>query len=221
METLSSKIDSFDNPEIPEETEVDDQKKRRPVALIAIGIVAVFALTAGALFVASRFLSPTALRGVPFLAGPGGGQMVSMKFDMQPAEELPDTPPDLVGQFSRRDDNSLYLIQMSEGMQSGVAIQSDGGGDGEAVHSVSGPSGPEVEIVVTADTIIYRDVTTPPNPGTMGEEQTIQQRVEQVDTLEGISTDSVLQVWGEKRGDRLIASVLFYSAPFTISIPAR
>lgn len=225
METFESKIEGFDNPEVPEDTQATEGKKRRPVVLIVVGIVAAFALVAGAVFVASRFINPDALRGGPggLFAGPGGGQRVSMMFKMEPAEELPDTPPDLVGQFSRRDDNSLYITKMTEGMQSGVAIQSGGSGgdDGGMVQSSNAPSGPEVEVVVTADTIIYQDVTAPPDPSQAGEEQSIKQVVEQVDTLDGIGSDSMLQVWGEMRGDRLIASVIFYSAPFIISVPAR
>src|SRR5512138_3209402 len=224
METFESKIEGFDNPEMPEDTQATEGKKRRPVVLIVVGIVAAFALVAGAVFVASRFINPDVLRGGPggLFAGPGGGR-VSMMFQMEPAEELPDTSPDLVGQFSRRDDNSLYITKMTEGMQSGVAIQSSGGGDdnGGVVQSSNAPTGPEVEVVVTADTIIYQDVTTPPDPSTAGGEQTIKQVVEQVDTLDGIGSDSMLQVWGEMRGDRLIASVIFYSAPFVISVPAR
>ncbi len=104
METFESKIEGFDNPEVPEDTEIATEKKKRPVALIIVGIVAAFALVAGAVFVASRFINPNALRGGPggLFAGPGGGQRVSMMFQMEPAEELPDTSPDLVGQFSRR-----------------------------------------------------------------------------------------------------------------------
>jgi hypothetical protein len=76
-----------------------------------------------------------------------------------------------------------------------------------------GHSGPEIEVVVSRDTIVYRDETEMPtaNPETMKSgEQTIQQVIRPVDSLDEIGQNAELQVWGTKRGDRVVAEVVVY-----------
>jgi len=69
-----------------------------------------------------------------------------------------------------------------------------------------------VEIVVTSQTKIYKDVTMRQFNGPPPEGQKIQQIVEPGSTDE-IGQASLLTVWGKKTGDRFIAEVLLYSPP--------
>ena len=74
--------------------------------------------------------------------------------------------------------------------------------------------GPKVEVVVTNETMVYRETTQPPS----GQNETIQQTVAE-GTLDDLNSDSMIRVWGRKSGDRIIADVLFYSSPFVIQGP--
>lgn len=142
----------------------------------------------------------------------GGGKFVSISVNVEPAPELPTTEPEVTGLFVERKDNSIVI--------SSVALKSGGGG---FVVGVGGPgaqlddSGPKVEVVVTGETIIYRETTEfgdkPPAEG-----ETIQQTVAE-GTLDDLTTQSFVTVWGRKSGDRVIADVVFISNPVIIKRP--
>ena len=78
-------------------------------------------------------------------------------------------------------------------------------------------SGPTIEVVINHDTMIYRDETEydlKPTTAGQSDEQKIQQVVQLVD-LDSLdktvdNEPNKLQVWGERRGDRVIAEVLVY-----------
>lgn len=174
---------------------------------IGVGVVALVLLLAGAAFAAGRLLSTSAqvggaAGGGPRIMVPGaGGSMIEAQFEQ--AEELPDGRPDVAGFFARREDNSVYVSESSgDGMM--IAVDEDG--------SVSTNAGDkETEVVVTGDTHVYMDVTTEIideshdggtvkqtlKPGSVGE----------------IGEYSVVMVWGEKRGDRVVADILLYTPP--------
>ncbi len=90
-------------------------------------------------------------------------------------------------------------------------MEKGGGGEVRTVGG-GGNDGPKVEVVVTNETVIYRDTTQPGEPPSTAKEQTIQQTVEE-STLDDLSSQSMVTVWGRKSGDRIIAEVLFYSNP--------
>ena len=74
-------------------------------------------------------------------------------------------------------------------------------------------SGPEVEVVVSRDTILYQDVTryVPDDPAARkSSERTVQQVVKPIDSLEEIGQNAEMEVWGERRGDRIVAEVVVY-----------
>ncbi len=73
-------------------------------------------------------------------------------------------------------------------------------------------SGPVVEVVVTPQTTVYRDVTMDQYSSQPPAGQKIQQVVVK-GSLDEISQYSSLQVWGRKTGDRFIADVLVYAQP--------
>ncbi|MEW6401767.1 MAG: hypothetical protein AB1649_08205 [Chloroflexota bacterium] len=69
--------------------------------------------------------------------------------------------------------------------------------------------GTKVEVLITSETLIYHDTTQlPPGPPASG--QTIQQTL-QLATLDDLTSDAMLSVWGHMDGDRMIADVLLFS----------
>ncbi len=197
---------------------------------ISIGIAAVFAvaLLAGAAFMAVRLLTTKASANGPGaslagLGGPGGGK-ASIQIQMTPAPELPSARADLVGQVTNIQDNSIFVAEMSKSSGDGAnvvivgkAVSGSGSSNDSGPSTDSGnqaaaptPSGPVTEVVVSQNTTIYRDTTMNsvprPQPGT-STNIGVQQVLEPAD-ISSISDSSMVQVWGQKRGDRLIADII-------------
>lgn len=106
----------------------------------------------------------------------------------------PERLPDAMGRLSRRDGNNIFI-------ESGFWNRSI------------------VEVVVTANTIIYRDTTDLPQPGSAnpsggmplpGNPFDLQLAVEQTYSLDEISDQALILVWGEKQGDQVTAQILVY-----------
>lgn len=190
---------------------------------IILGIVVI--VVGAAAFVAGRLLNqgvgPMGFLGLPL--GKGGGPM-SVSIEMKPATELPRTQPSVVGQFSERKDNTVIVSSINMKAGGGgvvVSVQKENGGDdneseNSTVGSPADNSGPKVEVVVTKDTIIYKDTTESPDPS--GGNQTVQQTVGE-GTLDDLTSNSFISVWGRKSGDRIIAEVLLYSQPVVFKRP--
>lgn len=150
-------------------------------------VMGVLVLVVGATaFMAGRFLNQR--------ISPVGSVSVSIN----PATELPATQPDATGPFIERRDNSIIVETKS--LQTGGAVSSS---------DTKSQSGPHVEVVITSETMIYRETTQLSEP-LSGGHQTIQQTVEEA-TLHDLGPESVLMVWGRRSGDRIIAEVLMYS----------
>ncbi len=171
--------------------------------LIIGGILVLVALLAGAAFVGGQLLTG---QGLTTLASSGGGHHP----DFQPAKELPQTPANAEGIFDHRKDNSLFV---GTGRVRKVP-QTDQSGDVTVSLTHDGPT---VEVVVTPQTTVYKDVTMqqynggrppPRDSGTI----TVRQVVEPGSPDE-ISENCQIAVWGNKTGDRLIASTLVYWPP--------
>jgi hypothetical protein len=179
-------------------------------------IMGVLVLVVGAAaFVGGRMLNgnvnPLGLFGLG-----GNGKMMSVRINVIPAEELPKTPPEIMGQFVERKDNTILIQSLSLKSGAGGVVVEKGGGEAVAGSPVD-DSGPKVEVVVTNETIIYRETTEIGEP-TSGETQTVQQTVEE-STLDDLTSQSMVTVWGRKSGDRIIADVLFYSNPVMFKRP--
>ncbi len=195
---------------------------------IVIGVVVIL-LLGGAAFVAGRLLqkSAQAEEGPQGMIGPNGevigpgisssvsdgsGARVSsgsVSVEMEPAPELPEREPEAMGQLKSVEDNSLFVKDIGGG---GMIVAASGE-DGEITIDSPGSegAGTEVEIVVTQDTQIYREVTEMPGPEAMSADTpaTIQQKVELI-TLNDIGDNGLVTAWGQKRGDRLVAEVILY-----------
>jgi hypothetical protein len=186
------------------------KKSARPY-FISAGLIILLGVTA---FIAMRYFTQRdAFGGGPMrfgdggpglsITGPGGGQQ-TFKLDITPAEELPKTEPESRGLFIERKDNSIFI-------GTGEVTVMVSAGQGDAVPAIDADySGDKVEVVISNDTIIYRDATEldPENPGA-----TVQQVVE-LSTIDDISPQSSITVWGRKAGDRIIADVIIFSSPF-------
>jgi hypothetical protein len=158
--------------------------------LISLGIV-IFVVAAAA-FMAGRLLT----RGVNPLGlfGP-----VDDGISILPAAELPTTPPEVEGLFVERQDNTI-IVEDDQPV-----------GDPVSGSPVGLGGGPKFEVVVTAETLIYHDITQPPTRRPTGNDpQTIQQIVEKGTLDDLITSQSLVMAWGRKSGDRIIAEVMVY-----------
>ena len=181
-------------------------KKR--ILIIGGGILVVI-LLAGAAFVGGRLLRGQGLPayspgGLMMFTSKGGQGAHSVQIHIQPAKDLPQTPPDVEGIFDHRQDNSFFV---GTGQVTVMAHKDQSGNVTSATHH----SGPVVEVVVTAQTVVYRDVTMQQYNG-QPPSGDIQQVVEP-GSLDEVGQESSITAWGKKTGDRLIASVLVYSPP--------
>ncbi|MEW6401766.1 MAG: hypothetical protein AB1649_08200, partial [Chloroflexota bacterium] len=121
---------------------------------IIVAIVAV--VVAAAAYIGGRLLNGRAGPLGLFPLGDSGGPR-SMTVNMLPAPELPTTEPDTRGIFVERQDNIMIVATFS--------LEAGGGG---VASGPAGPGafddGPKVEVVVTNETVIYRDTTQFPPP---------------------------------------------------------
>ena len=171
---------------------------------IIFGFVVI--LVGAAAFIAGRFLN-----GDIDFAGwgdePYPGRVSISINDVTPAPELPTLQADVTGRFIERNDNTI-LVQ---------SIPLDLGVGGVADENVDRSYDVKVEIVVTGETKIYKDVTEIPEP-VNGQIKNLQQSVDE-GTLEDINTDTFVTAWGRHSGERIIADVLFYTNPKMIKKP--
>lgn len=176
------------------------------VVLFTGGVLALMLVLAGAAFMAGRWFNQAPSKSEHVvLESPGGSKtMLLQEPDVVYAEEMPDSPADAVGLFARREDNRLFI-------QSGDATINIHRDDQGNVALETRSDGPEVEVVVTHDTQIFRDDTiiqygheAPSGP---------LQQVLVPGTLDEIGEHSSIRAWGEQRGDRTIADLLVYTFP--------
>jgi len=140
------------------------------IAILLIGIAA---------FVAGKFLN----------SGPAGQDQVS---HATPAPEIP-TTPEVSGLLVERQDNVLILQTVTFDPGSGWRL-------GASSAPMGASSGPKVEVVVTGETIIYREDFE------FGQ-SAVQQTVEET-TLDNLDSQMLITVWDRNSGDRVIAEIV-------------
>lgn len=193
-------------PAEPEDDPRDAKPARRAKWLIIAGVLIVF--LAAAVFLGARLLKPQAMEG----PGDGGGMYISqggpggksVRLNMLPAAEVPQEEPTARGIFVRREDKSIFIG--TGNISLGIRKSSDNA----PAEVVSDYDGPVVEVVANHQTQIYQDITemTPPE-GDTGSVVDIQQKVKD-GSLDDLTTNSMVTVWGEKQGDRFIAKVIVF-----------
>ncbi len=188
------------------------RSSRRTFLLAALGAGGVV-LLGGAAYAAGNLMHIAPAgggNGFSVSNGPGGQQRVQFKLPpIKNAPQIPSSDPDAVGLFLRRQDQSIFLgtgkIQMM--------FMKDSSGQ---VHTSATNDGPEVEVVVNHDTKLYVDKTVITMEAAQSGKE-IQQVVEPVASLDAmaanLSKTDVLSAWGQKVGNRLIATVLLYKPP--------
>jgi hypothetical protein len=186
--------------------------KRKRTGLIIGGVIALIVLLGGAAFVGGRLLNQAAPAGgsggMVIGGGPAGGQQVSVQ--LVRAKELPTAEPEATGLFAERKDNSIYVTIGDKFM---VRVDKNGN-----VDTQTEGNGDKLEVVVTSDTTIYKDVTEHGLNGAPPSDGKVQQQVAP-GSLDEIGTNSIISAWGERHGDRVIAKVLMYSQPMMIRKP--
>ncbi len=203
---------------IPDELPADQVVPKPRHMKLIVGVIALIGLLAGAAFVGGQLLNRQTASGTaggPQIMTNGGpaasGSTSTVSMGFESAKELPATPPDVSGLFAERKDNSVFV---TVGNEFGVSIDDDG-----TVHTLTNGNGQKLEVVVTSETSLYKDVTdmsfngdSPNNP------DKIQQKVAP-GSLDELGQNSFVTAWGEQRGDRLIAKVLLYSPPMIMAAP--
>lgn len=206
------------------------EKMMNKKVFLAVGLVVGVLVLAGAAYLGGRLLAPGKsgmVAGPPAsLSGPMAGGQVgegpsmtmqrgggparpagAVQVRLEPAEEIPTRAPDLSGLATEIGNNSL-MVSTIEGPVKITSVDGKTSMDAEI-------SDKPTEVVVTKETKIYQDTTQPDfSPGGAAEgEQTIQQTVEER-SLSNIAPNTMVSVWGYKRGDRLVAEIIVFNQPF-------
>lgn len=177
--------------------------------LMGAGILAGIALLAGAAFLGARLLAP--VQGPEgAVAGPGEHEFArqmrggkgGVSVNIQPSDQLPQKQPEITGAVTGIKDNSLMVTAVN-------AVMVTVGKDGKANTSFD-YQGSAVEVVVTGETKIYRDTTDESvdfGSEALKDGAVVEQTLEDGE-FSDIAPQSVVTVWGYKRGDRLIAETI-------------
>ncbi|MCB9008274.1 MAG: hypothetical protein H6656_13040 [Ardenticatenaceae bacterium] len=188
-------------------------------------VLVVIGLLAGGAYTAVQLLAPkvqadsgsdTAVadsggggRVMQSISSQNGGPPVAVQTTILPAPELPDEASAAFGVLVSREDNTLLVGTGNIDLEVDIEVNPETGQ--ESTSLIPRTDGPQLEVVITPDTIIYRDVTDlsiPPDQES-GEREVVQQ-VRQVDSADDITGNLELEIWGERRGDRIVATVLVY-----------
>ncbi len=195
-------------------------KKKRTVLWISLGVVAVLVL-GGAAFLAGRFFNNQTANnnqnGPVVSTGPNGQQSVRIgPGDFSPwPTPIPPTEPDTEGIFISRQDNVLTIGTGN------VTIAMKRSSDASTPDVSTNYSGPQVEVVVSGQTKIYRDASMDDlTNGIPQNGQKIQRKVTD-GSLDDLTTTSNVIVWGRKTGDRYVADILIYSTPLMVARPNK
>ncbi len=173
--------------------------------LLIGGIVVLVMLLVGTAFVGGQLLNGQGLLGLAAAGGPGGKVLIQTS----PAKELPQTPADVRGVFDHRKDNSIFIGTGD------ARIHAQRDQNGNVVQASTSYIGPLVEVVVSPQTKVYRDATPQQFNGPPPAGQNIQQVVAP-GLLDEIGQPSIIMVWGQKTGDRIVADVLVYTPPLVL-----
>ena len=177
---------------------------------LGIGLVAVLVVLGAGAFTAVKLLTAQDEPEIPAGAqlfedvyDDGSGNPVTVQTVILPAPELPTDEEGVGGIFLRQEDNSYFLGTGS----TSVSIEVVNGETSTAVDH----SGPEIEVVTTGDTVFYQDITEVSFESSESKEQTVQQEVRQVDPPSQLTKGASMMVWGERRGDRITATVVVFA----------
>ena len=171
-----------------------------------IGIIGLIVVLAAGAYTLSQQLTGLDEIGLPAGAqvfedvyDDGNGNPVTVKTIILPADELP-KEEGIGGVLVRQEDNSYFVGTGSTSVNVNIT-------NGVPETAVS-HSGPEVEVVINRDTIFYEDVTDVSFESSESKEQTVKQVVRQIDPPAELVGAYSMSAWGERRGDRVIATAV-------------
>lgn len=170
------------------------KRKGKPVLLLGV-VLLVVAL--GTAYVLGRYLRGDGSKGESSTIVDMAGGVAITQLEM--AEDLPKTQPTIWGIVDHVQDNSIYVTQLPPLDQ--IAAQ------------MSVDFGPTEEVVVTSKTIIYEVPPYDGPPNGVIHEVVIPGSVDE------IGESHLVTVWGERRGDRIVADVLKYNTHSKIVLP--
>jgi hypothetical protein len=141
-----------------------------------------------------------------------GGQRPNFQFQIEPAKEVPTDTPAVTGMVASHSGSNLVVQQGSSrggfGNQTGGTPRAQP--EGTRVPRPTQPGdGTDVQVQVTGETVIYKDVTFA-NANGQSPNGSVQQQLEK-SSLADIADGSRVTVWGEKSGDQIVAGVIVYS----------
>ncbi|MCP4362362.1 MAG: hypothetical protein GY796_30520 [Chloroflexi bacterium] len=188
------------------------------IIMIGTIVVTLFLLAGGAYAAVQLLAEPETETAV---GGSGGGRVmqsvqigndgaaVSVQTTILPAAELPDEEAAAFGIVLDRQDDTLTVG--TGDLELSVDVEVDPGTGQETTAVVPSTNGPELEIVITRDTLLYREVTDVAGqmPDQSGE-VTIMQEIRPVADSSQIETQMEVQVWGERRGGRIVADIVVF-----------
>jgi hypothetical protein len=194
------------------------------MVLVTVLVLVVIGLLAGGAYMAVRLLvsenesiggEETAVtssgggRVMQSISSQDGGPPVAVQTTILPAPELPAEPSAAFGILVSREDNTLLVGTGNIDLEVDIEVDPETGQENTSLFPRT--DGPQLEVVLTPDTIIYRDVTDLTlQPGQESGEREVVQAVRQVNSAEDITGNLELEIWGERRGDRIVATVLVY-----------
>ena len=165
-----------------------------------VGVSMLLLLLARA-FVGGQWLNAQAnlVPGLPVI-GANGKVQGGIEIEVIPSKELPATTADTNGMFTRRTDNLVFICNTRKGLEVS-------GNKAVSAHEVC--DGPEIEVVVGHETLLYHDLTNKALHGSVPASRTAPQVIEAA-TIADLDVNQHLWVWGERRGDRLAARVVLF-----------
>jgi hypothetical protein len=170
---------------------------KRNIIILTVSILGI-AVLAGAAYLATRLINhqvaaggaPVGIRaGEP---GPAGKPMIQQGPTIVPSELIPQRDPNVTGQVASIKDNSIFV--------SVVVL--------EGVMDPKMQDLPPTEVVVTQDTKIFKSAGTESVTDASG--KTVEKKKEELVTIDVLGKDYIVNIWGEKRGDRYYADVITY-----------
>lgn len=173
---------------------MESVRKRTPRFLLVGGLLIVLI---GVTYALGRFLAGDGAPGESSTIIDMAGGVTITQLEM--AEELPKTQPAIWGIVDHVQDNSIYVTQLPPLDQ--IAAQ------------MSVDFGPTEEVVVTSKTIIYE--VQPYSGSTNG----VIHEVVIPGSVDEIGESHLVTVWGEGKGDRIVADVLKYNTHSKIVLP--
>ncbi len=168
------------------------------------------AVAAAAIVIAALVMTACQPTEQPAAAQASGGNGQRPNFQMQPAPELPTTQPAVRGFIVSHDANSLIVQIGNPNFRQG-----QGGGQRPTPSGTPRPrptqvgEGTEVTVTLSSSTVVYQDVTFANSSG-QPQSGTIQQKVEK-STLDALSGNMRVTVWGDQSGDQIATTVIVYS----------